>query len=847
MKNIWKGLGLCAFLCMMTATPSRAEICFLPTGDCEQGAMTRQSEETSCQEYVDSGDYFWEDQSDENKSCSQVNVAGCSLWYCTVSTCQQRGYMITDKEKKAYYSDDLYNCESCTQGNSLWWKCNPRPCSEEDETGTLVKEKDANCPDGQKWVKAPESRLGCGKCEKLACPENTVEDVNDFDASCYTCHEYTTVGDTICYICNKMDGYIPTAEAEEMSATGCYTYEETERDSDNGEKCYKPKPLICPTDQYVLREEYGEGARCECRNYEYEFDAKGNEVENIGEVVVGEHGNTRAEKLLHYTAAGGTKVVNVISKRIGIETEDWEYEAPTSAGNCDIVKSANGATLTVSCPLNLTEEEITHAFTITQRQADTVTKHIIDFTIIIDPDTCVNPNDVEAGCSRAGFASYGKGPRPQCYPITLHPQCEKDGFVPVDSGHKSIAGQACYYCIDDNCPTAGYFKGETPAPAEGYLTEETDLGSNCYMEKPCPTGYSTEFPDVNACTKENHPEGWTFTSDGLCGSKVCGKCTPNTCTGNGRDFKCEAQPRCNDWNAKGCGYESPDVEYEGDTPKYNCNIRQCPEGTYTEKLVGCGKNVDSGYRSADKVCWQWSPMDTTCEGNFSWDGAMCKCTCQLECTGEDEALNADTCTCMKIEKPCDLSCTGNWELDRKDCECKCNLSCTAEDEELNAETCTCEKKEAPCTRGDGWFGSECCEDTDCYESSDFPLYCFNGKCAECDIYSTCEEFMTDSSRFKKKYGSNVKGVNRKARDENGNNVRYAGEYETIESYQEGYKNRYYCTGYGECSQCESPTAGAKCTYFAGNTRVDYICDGVEPGSKCYYLKDGKKTSSYFYR
>ncbi len=772
MNKFWKGFSLCTFLCVMAAAPSWADICFLPTGTCEQGAQAKVAEARTCDEYIEAGIYFASKQPD--MICSPADVPGCTLYECSAKTCEARGFKLgptySDQTYPHTYSDKAFRCLPCQQGDQYLWKCEPLPCGLKDDGTSYYVENDPEhqCADGEIWRAVASAgmsgRQACGECIIDQCPQETgVVSEDELPTSdCWICnHIMNLESGKSCYRCAKMDSEYVTAAAKEEMDESCYTFDS--KQSSTGETCYLPKPLECPTNQYVNHELRGEKTYCSCQDYVYEFTATGEDVINDGSKTDDGH-NSHESKILHYTAAGGVKKVNVKSTQTGEETIVWPYDAPTSSGECSIDKSGDGALLKVTCPANLTTDEKGSKFTITQIEADNASVHTIDIRIIIDPDTCDNPNDVVAACSNElGRAPYEKGPRPACYKTHLDAVCNLDGYVPLDSGHKSVAGQACYYCVNDTCP-ADYEKGQTPTPAEGYLTESTDVGSNCYKEKPCPEGYSTQYPDINACTKNGHPEGWSYTSDGMCGAIPCGKCTPNACTGAGFDIKCEAQPRCADESAPSCGYKDlntpSSIEYEGDTPKYNANIKPCPEGTSLDKKEGCGTNVDSGYRSGERTCWKYVEPDRTCPaGGYEYkDHPTCKCV-PVPCP-DGTSVDATAPTCGRVVgtgifsggKECrkgvesDRTCSDGFSYSDATCSCVCTRTCGA-NEDLDEATCTCKEKPFVCPIGDGGtlgqpgtWGTACTEDSQCQSSGDYSLICVNkdehgcGECKECGVY-----------------------------------------------------------------------------------------------------------------
>ena len=238
--------------------------------------------------------------------------------------------------------------------------------------------------------------------------------------------------------------------------------------------------------------------------------------------------------------------------------------------------------MTINCPKNLTTKEKETVFKLRQIEKDGVTTHYTTITVTVAADTCANPDAIVAGCGQPGMANFAKGPRPACYQTKFENTCP-DGYLRYDDGPKSVAGQTCYYCVKNTCPTSGYTLGATPDPAEGYLTEKTDADNNCYKIKPCESG-STDYQSVNDCGNKQHPEGWTYGYNGMSGALKCGYCNPKPCTGMGRTHKCTpgVTPVCNEAE-KSCGYKDFVVEYEGDEGKISFNDKDCPTGSSTVK------------------------------------------------------------------------------------------------------------------------------------------------------------------------------------------------------------------------------------------------------------------------
>ncbi len=96
MISIVKFIKRCALACILSyafaATPSWADICFLPTGACEKGAVLKTAIQKTCDDYAQEDGYFMEEKEDMN--CSLANIPGCTLYECTAKSCEDRGFKI---------------------------------------------------------------------------------------------------------------------------------------------------------------------------------------------------------------------------------------------------------------------------------------------------------------------------------------------------------------------------------------------------------------------------------------------------------------------------------------------------------------------------------------------------------------------------------------------------------------------------------------------------------------------------------------------------------------------------------------------------------------------------------
>ncbi len=726
-KTLWKGLAVCTFLCTMLAIPSRAEICFLPTGSCEQGATAKEEKPRQCSEYVDNARYFSSAQSGMN--CSLANIPGCpGIFECTASTCDASGYKLKGTSDEAEwpknYTEEAWSCTSCKQGNTYFWKCSPKGCPE----GYFTK-KDANCPKGQQWVTRVEEagksgRGDCGVCDLRSCPEGTQLVTPDGEDYCYTCNLVEILDDDrSCYKCTKMSEYVTAASKEEQD-NGCFTFKE--KKAENGEKCYKPMPLVCPVDQYLEKTEAG----CKCKDYIYEFTATPKEIE--------------------FTAAGGEKTVAVTSTRTGETTEVWEFTSPDKAADCTVARDGNA--LKVSCPTNPSTQDKLEAFEIVQTQESGI-EHKIKITIKIAGDKCAQGQ--------------------------LTNVCTDSTCIAMENGMSSDAGQTCYDCKNNKCPE-GYTEGVAPQ-SEGYASMKTESGKDCHMrtaEEDCSNGYAKE---VTSCEIGYHLETETLSQ-----GSVCGKCESNVCP-VGKTCRSEPEKKC----GKDCECTTlkvgdqtvyfdcvcnEEVKTCGDNFTYNpesceCEPNRCPDG-YDERTTSCeeGYKLETKGKSGNLDCnkcvdeqipsecslWQACKDGTNCAPNqhikcekrkYGSNTAYCNCTCDLDASkcGEGREFDENRCACQDKECPtgydtattqcepgftlttqgksgdkvcgkCEqiacpagkdcVDCPTNQNIacqqvrlgyDDKCYDCKCTLQNCPDGQELNAAECKC--VDARCTDG----------------------------------------------------------------------------------------------------------------------------------------------------
>ena len=440
-RCIW-GLAAIVIYCFAVIYPAKADICFLPTGICEQGSRIKTTDNKSCDDYVTSGSgYFREPQT--AMSCSVANIAGCTLYSCTVMTCGARGYTISNDDYRRTRMTSSWSCESCQEASQTWWKCSPALCS------YGVTKAAANCAEGYEWAKVENygksGDVDCGECIQTNCPSGTTLTL---PAGCHTCEvEKVLDSSRTCYRCHAMPSvYITQAEKDASYDDSCFKFEE--KVAADSLKCYKPEEIECGKDQYKSRETISGRQMCKCRDYVYNFDV------------------SAAERNVVLPATGGTRVISVISEQIGNGVVVWDYAAPTQVGLLTIEKRDNGTKLAITGPVNKSQTtDLNYSFDIVQTQEDEATSHVITINVTIQHDTCPsNAPQFSSACSTSGWRSKNED--------------------------TSVTGEPCYKCYNDNC-LSGYTRGAKPNDGFNYYEDTTDYGTPCHQAKPdnCNSGY----------------------------------------------------------------------------------------------------------------------------------------------------------------------------------------------------------------------------------------------------------------------------------------------------------------------------------------------------------------------
>ena len=191
---------------------------------------------------------------------------------------------------------------------------------------------------------------------------------------------------------------------------------------------------------------------------------------------------------------------------------------------------------------------------------------------------------------------------------------------------------ACY--TGAQCPSDYPFTSQATCQEGGYTCTESASGSGCWKQTgstSCPSGYSPAYQSVDNCgtSKAN---GWTFSSIGTSGGKVCGKCDPKTCS-SGQTTACTTSSYAN------VGTENTGA-YSGDTQcftcSYTCNntsgFDSCPTGASscgTDSVSGCkyviSCDASKGYILTNGTC--------ACDSRFSYNSCPTGANCS-QCEGK---------------------------------------------------------------------------------------------------------------------------------------------------------------------------------------------------------------------
>ncbi len=503
MSRCMLGVMAAALWCFSFVLPARADICFLPTGICEQGAQAKVAEGKTCDDYLDI--YYPSEQ--EGMSCQPANIPGCDLWNCTGLDCEDQGYKSGTSNSPTKYPtafpSSMFDCEYCLLDGTYYWKCNDKECAD----GYFVRnDPNHSCTGNLVWVAKSEGGMSghqeCGKCEQWdqLCPEGN--DIYTYiPAGCKTCQVVEDFGNGhICYKCHNMSAeYVTAAEKEAQFDDSCFKYET--KTAADASTCYRPIDMECGTDQYKTETTINGKKMCKCYDHTYEFRLTNSSDANIV-----------------LSAAGENRNVDVTSLRCGNGCEFWEFTQSVISGNGQLnVTKANGSSsLLIKGPVNKSQtDDLYYKIKLTQMWGDEASySPDLYIDVRVEHDTCPNNLQFPATC-QPGYKSKVEGTSVtgenchNCYNDDCgdYTNYGVGGTCPTDGNYNikyTDFGSTCCEPKPDDCPP-DYTKGATPTVGK-YFTTTTAFGSNCYMPKPdnCPSSDYTNYGIDGTCPTDGN-------------------------------------------------------------------------------------------------------------------------------------------------------------------------------------------------------------------------------------------------------------------------------------------------------------------------------------------------------
>ena len=565
------GVTAVALWCFSFALPARADICFLPTGICEQGAVAKNAATRTCQDYIKAGIYYATEQPD--MICSAADVPGCTLYECTGQSCEARGYKLGPTDNTALwptgYSSTNWICKWCKEGSKYKWLCTPIGCS----SGYTLEM--ANCPAGQQWEAVPaygkSGEDACGECHTKVCPQGSTLGV---EPGCKTCQVVEDLGDgRICYKCHNMSSdYVSEAQKNAQFDGSCYTF--TTKTAADSSVCYKPEELQCGVDQYKTEATISGKKMCKCYDYKYNFSLK-----------------NASDANLVFPANGLSRQVPVISERCGDSCEFWEYTyAITSGDNKLTIQKANGSNiLGITSPVNKSQTtDLYYKIKLTQLWGDEATTRELTINVRVEHDTCPENAPQFTDTCQTGWKSKNDG--------------------------TSVTGEKCYKCYNDTCSGSGFTNygvgGSCPTPGN-YESHTTAYGSTCCKPKPdnCDSGYTNKGIGGSCPTNGNYYVKYTEFGSTCCKPK------PDDCPSG---YTKGATPT--DGN-----YDTTTTEFGSNC--YRKKSDECPSSQAKEVDCECGAGTAGDKTPFGTQCYYCEPCckvgDNGAYGPGTW-GAYCE-------------------------------------------------------------------------------------------------------------------------------------------------------------------------------------------------------------------------------
>ena len=195
--------------------------------------------------------------------------------------------------------------------------------------------------------------------------------------------------------------------------------------------------------------------------------------------------------------------------------------------------------------------------------------------------------------------------------------CKHYLYCPFDTSYKRCVSLDCTSYTLSSCPANGYCEscktgGHNYYTLDGCNTGYVKSGNSCVV-RTCPRGYSTAYSSVSRCGFTGS-SGWSFSSDGYSGDKLCGKCDEIPCP-SGYSTTYSSVSSCGSTGVSGW-----DLAIDGYSGNKRCRkciakpcpgypLTSCPEGatrcrscwsgdTLKYKVNGCKR----GYIASNNTC-----------------------------------------------------------------------------------------------------------------------------------------------------------------------------------------------------------------------------------------------------
>ncbi len=571
LPRLLSGITVAVLWCLAFVCPAKAEICYLPTGICEESSVPKAALFTCNEEHCSSDNYYEKDKG-EGWSCTYDEC--CRKWHCIIIDCQILGYHDGPTVSEGIWpsnrqKEDGWECKPCKQGDYYYWSCKRKSCYNGVTPDKCNKETQDFTPVDEYGMSGGER---CGVCVPKQCPigTKTKEEVLAM-SGCFKAipDDKKSVGSLICYRIETLTGYMLEDDYTSKYDQSCYSF--TERRSSNGQLCFKAEARTsCDnTYQYISKRIVGGKEICECVNYDYNLAVSKEEIVLHAANLMD---SSKADEATITVTSTRYSDDGVIS---GAKTEDWAWEYVNTSA---LTLEKNGNELKIIGVINASQTtDLNYTFDVVQTQENGVDKKTITVKVRIEHDTC--PTITENGVQKA---------------TKFESTCPQSGWLPVAKA-RSVTGVNCYICYNDNCPVCPINKPEysnycptfskTKCCGEGnYFEEVTEYGSICYGQKndTCPPNYPNKGgnPSSDKCRE------FTTTDFG----SSCYKDIPDDCaaTNGGKSYIKGTAPADGKTYVYGNDTECGSKCYIDDT---------CPDGYTIKKGVGEACPTDGNYES----------------------------------------------------------------------------------------------------------------------------------------------------------------------------------------------------------------------------------------------------------